>query len=94
MRISDALGAVSERLGTPRPDVLAVLFGRWEEIVGPAMAAHVRPARLHEGTLVLHADHPAWATQVRHLTAEILARARDACGAEGAPERVDVRVRS
>lgn len=84
---------VSERLGGPRPDVLTALFGRWETIVGEAMAAHVRPTRLHDGALVVACDHPAWATQVRHLAPDILARIREACGADAAPERIEVRIR-
>ena len=94
MPLSEALGALSKRLGGPSPDVLSALFGRWEQIVGGAMAAHVRPVRLQDTTLVVSADHPAWATQARHLAPDILARIRDACGAEEAPERLDVRVRN
>jgi len=77
------------------PDVLGVIFGHWEEIVGPSMAAHVRPQRLRDDTLVVVADHPAWATQVRHLAADILNSVRAACGgaAEG-PRNLEVRVRA
>ena len=93
VHVSEALGAVSKRLGGPRPDVLTALFGRWASIVGETMAAHVRPTRLHDGALVVACDHPAWATQVRTLAAEILARVREACGADDAPDRIEVRVR-
>jgi predicted nucleic acid-binding Zn ribbon protein len=93
MHVSEALGQVSERLGGPRPDVLTAVFGRWESIVGDAMAAHVRPLRLQQEALVVSCDHPAWATQVRHLAPDILARVQDACGAGPAPERIEVRVR-
>jgi predicted nucleic acid-binding Zn ribbon protein len=92
VHVSDALGAVSKRLGGPRPDVLNAIFGRWPAIVGDAMAAHVRPIRLQGQTLVVACDHPAWATQVRHLAPEILDRVRDACG-DSAPEGIEVRVR-
>ncbi|MGH9121027.1 MAG: DciA family protein [Acidimicrobiales bacterium] len=44
-------------------------------------------------TLVVSADHSAWATQMRHLAPDILARIRDVCGAQHAVERLDVRVR-
>lgn len=93
IRLSDALRVVSERIGAPRPDVLTAVFGRWEDVVGPSMAAHVRPLRLQEDALVVAADHPAWASQVRHLAADILARLQDACGAEEAPRRLEVRVK-
>jgi predicted nucleic acid-binding Zn ribbon protein len=67
------------------------IFGRWEEIVGPALAAHVRPLRVTDEALVLAADHPAWATQVRALGATVLARVNDIAGR--APGRVDVVVK-
>ncbi|HXQ60208.1 MAG TPA: DUF721 domain-containing protein, partial [Acidimicrobiales bacterium] len=72
--MSEALGAVAGRLGLGATDLIAVVFGRWEELVGPSVAAHVRPVRLVAGTLVVSADHPAWATQIRHLAPEILQR--------------------
>ena len=92
--LSDVLAALSERIGMAAPDVLAVVFGRWEQLVGPSVAAHVRPLRLHEGTLVLAADHPAWATQVRHLAPEIIAKIAEACAPAAPPERLEVRVRA
>jgi predicted nucleic acid-binding Zn ribbon protein len=92
--LSDVLSELSERIGIAAPDVLAVVFGRWEQIVGASLSAHVRPLRLHEGTLVLAADHPAWATQVRHLAPEIIAKIGEACAPAEAPERLEVRVRA
>jgi predicted nucleic acid-binding Zn ribbon protein len=93
VRLSDALGAVASHLGAGRPEVVQLVFGRWEDIVGPAVAAHVRPMRVDGVTLVVSADHPAWATQMRHLAPEILARLAAACGDAEAPERLQVRVR-
>ena len=93
VRIGDALGAVASNLGAGRADVVGSVFGRWDEIVGPAVAAHVRPVRVDGVTLVVSADHPAWATQLRHLAPDILARLREVCGAQNALERLDVRVR-
>lgn len=92
--LSKVLGLLSERMGVAGPDVLGVVFGRWEELVGPTMASHVRPVRLREGTLVVAADHPAWATQARHLAPDILARVAAACPPESAPDRLEVRVRA
>lgn len=93
VRLSESLGAVSERMGVGRSDVVGVVFGRWEELVGPAMAAHVRPLRLHGSALVVVADHPAWATQVRHLAPDVLARLAEACAPAAGPETLEVRVR-
>jgi predicted nucleic acid-binding Zn ribbon protein len=71
---------------------LATLFGHWEAIAGTTLAPHVRPVRLHGGTLVVAADHPAWATKVRSLGAQLLDRVGEQTGAR--PARLDVVVRS
>jgi predicted nucleic acid-binding Zn ribbon protein len=93
VRLSDTLGAVASHLGAGRPEVVQVVFGRWDDVVGPAVAVHVRPVRVDGDTLVVSVDHPAWATQLRHLAPEILARLAAACGDAEAPERLQVRVR-
>jgi predicted nucleic acid-binding Zn ribbon protein len=71
---------------------VAVVFGHWEAIVGPAIAVHVHPLRLEGATLFVGADHPAWVTQVRHLAPQILERVSEACAEGEAPERLEVRV--
>jgi predicted nucleic acid-binding Zn ribbon protein len=87
------LGEVASHLGAGRAEVVGSVFGRWDDIVGPTVSAHVRPVRVEGVTLVVSADHPAWATQIRHLAPDILARLAEVCGAHNAPERLDVRVR-
>jgi predicted nucleic acid-binding Zn ribbon protein len=44
-------------------------------------------------TLVVSADHPAWATQLRHLAPDILARLSEVCGTQNSLQRLDVKVR-
>lgn len=73
--------------GAPRPASAAALgtvFSRWEELVGPAVARHVRPLRLEGGTLVVAVDQPPWATQMRVLAPGILVRLSEQTG-----ERLD-----
>ena len=66
------------------------LFGRWEAVVGEAIAAHARPAKLDGGRLVVEVDEPGWATQLRYLEGDVLARLQ-AAGVE--VTGIDVRVR-
>lgn len=89
-RLRDSLGAVVSNLGGGDRDGIATVFGQWEDLVGPAVAAHVTPVRIASDVLVLEVDHPAWATQVRQLSGEILDRI-EAAGA-GRPARISVRV--
>jgi predicted nucleic acid-binding Zn ribbon protein len=80
------------RLGSGTdPTTVASVFHRWEEIAGTELAEHVRPIRLAGETLVVAADHPAWATRARAESAGILARAGTM--ATTPPTRLDVVVR-
>jgi predicted nucleic acid-binding Zn ribbon protein len=89
--ITESLDGVlrSLRGGASRTEVGGV-FGRWEEAVGAAVAANVRPVRLEHAALLVEVDDPAWATQVRLLSDRLRARLLEVTGV--AVERVDVRV--
>jgi len=50
------------------------ILGRWEQIVGLAIAAHCRPDRLYEGELICIAESTAWATAITLQSAAILAK--------------------
>jgi predicted nucleic acid-binding Zn ribbon protein len=66
------------------------VFGRWEQIVGPEVAAHTRPDRFGDGELLVIADSTAWATQVRLLAATLVRRLNEELG-NGTVRRVVVR---
>jgi predicted nucleic acid-binding Zn ribbon protein len=86
-----SLDDLSRRLGLEGARGLGRLFSGWEEIVGTAMAEHVRPVRIDRSALVVTVDHPAWATQVRRLGDTLLARAAAHAGVDE-PARLEVRV--
>jgi predicted nucleic acid-binding Zn ribbon protein len=88
--VSESLDRVTGRLGAPRVTVLTLVFARWEHVVGPEVAAHSEPRSLREGVLVIAVDQPAWATQLRFLGADLLARVREATGC---PDVVDIQVK-
>jgi len=75
--------------GTDRIQIGGV-FGRWDDAVGPTVAAHVRPVRLDDGVLTVEADEPAWATQVKFLSGTITTRLAEVAGVR--IERIEVRV--
>ena len=66
------------------------VFGRWDQLVGPDVAAHTRPERFSDGELVVIADSAAWATQMRLLTSAVLRRLNIELG-HGTVTRVVVR---
>jgi predicted nucleic acid-binding Zn ribbon protein len=87
-----SLDVLSGRLGLAESRGLARLFAHWEEIVGPAVAGHVRPQRLDRDVLVVTVDHPAWATQVRHLGDDLLDRVAETTTLPR-PAHLEVKVR-
>ncbi len=97
VRLGDSLHQVMRSL---RPDDDAVeqpaastiggVFGRWDEAVGAAVAAHVQPVKLDGTTLVVKVDDPAWATQLRFLEGTLRQRLLEVAGA--VVERIEVRV--
>lgn len=90
--VAKALDQVARGLGMPGADVVATVFGGWEEIVGPVLAATTRPLWLGDGALVVGVGDPSQATEVRYRGAEILRRVADVVG-EPVAARVEVRVR-
>lgn len=79
-----AAGAVLDHLveqGGWRPR-LAVhgVTGRWDEIVGDALAAHSWVESFSEGVLVVRCDSTAWATQLRLLLPQLRRRLDDETG--------------
>lgn len=89
--VTDSLDGLLRSLrGSPGRAELQGVFGRWEEAVGAAIAANVRPIRLERGTLLVEVEEPAWATQVRFLADDLRARLRDVTGVEIATLEVRV----
>ncbi len=80
--IGRSLDGVVKSLRGPSRREVGGLFGRWGEAVGEQVAAHVRPVKLDRGTLTVEVDDPAWATQVKFLTATIITRLREVAGVE------------
>src|SRR5262249_48025789 len=80
--VASSLDDGARAIGAPPTEALSVVFGRWEELVGAAVAAHCRPVSLVRSTLVVSVDHPAWATQVKYLGSTLLARITEMVGQE------------
>ena len=89
--IRESLDRVARDLGAPNSDVLTAVFTRWDDIVGASVAAHSRPTSLRDGTLKVAVDQPGWATQLRYLASQVVARCDEVLGA-GAVRSVEVRV--
>lgn len=77
--------------GSVSSSTLGGVFGRWDEAVGPGVAAHAQPVKLDGARLVVEVDDPAWATQLKFLERELRARLAEVAGAH--VEQFEIRVR-
>ena len=50
------------------------VFGAWSRIVGPDIAAHAEPTSLQDKVLHVRAESTAWATQLRLIQSQIIAK--------------------
>jgi predicted nucleic acid-binding Zn ribbon protein len=66
-------GYVQDR-GWERPLAEGRVFTDWRTLVGADVAAHCEPVSLLNGELRIAAESTAWATQLRLLSATVLAR--------------------
>ncbi|PRX47727.1 putative nucleic acid-binding Zn ribbon protein [Prauserella shujinwangii] len=66
-RLAGQLGW-AERLATGQ------VFGQWARLVGDEVAEHAQPVTLKDGELTVRASSTAWATQLRLLQRQLLAK--------------------
>jgi predicted nucleic acid-binding Zn ribbon protein len=59
---------------------VASLVGHWADFVGPTNAAHSHPERFKDGHLIVRAESTTWASAIRLLAPQIIARLNEALG--------------
>lgn len=63
------LGGVMKSLisarGWSAPVAVGSVISRWDQLVGTAIAEHCRPSSFEDGTVVVHCDSTAWATNLK-----------------------------
>lgn len=74
-----ARDVASSRGWSPRVSEGAV-FGQWAQVVGDQIAEHAQPSSLRDGVLTIAAESTAWATQLRMVQAQVLAKIAAAVG--------------
>lgn len=88
--LGDQLGRLLSDRGWEVDVKVGAVIGRWPQIVGPDVAAHVQPVSFEGGVLQLQADSTAWATQMRLLASVLLGRLEQEVGAGTVTEIVVV----
>jgi predicted nucleic acid-binding Zn ribbon protein len=72
--IGSILPTAMAELGWVGPLAHARLMGQWASVVGAEIAARCHPVSLVDGELKVSAESTAWATQLRLMAPQILAR--------------------
>ncbi|WP_046315002.1 DUF721 family protein [Mycobacterium sp. UM_Kg1] len=84
VRDPQVLGAATRDLAQSRGWSAQVaegtVLGQWRSVVGDDIASHATPTRLADGVLSVSAESTAWATQLRLVQAQLLAKIAAAVG--------------
>ncbi|TLF69057.1 DUF721 family protein [Nocardia asteroides NBRC 15531] len=78
--LSALTGSIAKSRGWSGKVAEGMVFGRWSGVVGEDIAAHATPVTLEGGVLKIAAESTAWATQLRMLQPQILAKINAAVG--------------
>lgn len=54
------LPQILKRIGAEMEPWLSALEREWPTLVGESVAAHTRPGRIVDGTLIIYVDHSIW----------------------------------
>ena len=77
-RDPQALGSLARTLAASRGWSAKVdegtVLGQWSRVVGEDIAAHAEPVSVRDGVLAVSAESTAWATQLRLMQSQILAK--------------------
>lgn len=80
MSLGDALDAVVQDRGWGTEINVHLLLGRWSELVGSAVAEHSTPETFREGVLSVRTSSTAWASQLRLMAPQLLAKMNASLG--------------
>ncbi|MFC9662657.1 DUF721 family protein [Nocardia sp. NPDC127606] len=73
-------GTLAKNRGWSGKVAEGTVFGSWPRVVGEDIASHATPVTLENGVLKIAAESTAWATQLRMLQSQILAKISAAVG--------------
>lgn len=77
IELAEALERLLGSLGAPPADLLSTVFHRWADVVGADVALHCRPVAVEGDRLVVLASDSTWASEVRWLADQVLARVNE-----------------
>lgn len=79
-RLGALAGSIAKSRGWTENVAAGTVLGRWTHVVGEDIASHAEPTGLEDGVLSVAAESTAWATQLRMMQTQILAKIHAAVG--------------
>jgi predicted nucleic acid-binding Zn ribbon protein len=79
-RLGGAARDLAKKHGWSSRVAEGAVFGHWPAVVGQQIAEHATPTVLRDGVLNVSAESTAWATQLRIIQAQVLAKIAAAVG--------------
>lgn len=89
MAVGDALDGLIRDRGWTTEVSAQQLLGRWASLVGQVVAEHTTPEAFRDGVVAVRADSTAWASQLRLLAPQVVAKLNAALG-DGTVKRIQV----
>ena len=89
MAVGDALDGLIRDRGWTTEVSARQLLGRWASLVGQVVAEHTTPEAFRDGVVAVRADSTAWASQLRLLAPQVVAKLNAALG-DGTVKRIQV----
>jgi predicted nucleic acid-binding Zn ribbon protein len=72
--LASATRDVAKKRGWSTRVAEGAVFGQWPRVVGAHIAEHATPTTLRDGVLTVAAESTAWATQLRIIQSQVLAK--------------------
>ena len=72
--LGDVVDALAAQLGWTSALAKSDLLDGWQELAGEETSKHAIPDQIVDGVLVVRCESTAWATQLRMMRSELLAR--------------------
>ncbi|MDF0529394.1 DUF721 family protein [Tsukamurella sp. 8F] len=88
-RFGTLITGISKARGWDRKVGEGTVLGCWETVVGPEVAEHATATGLRDRTLYVSAESTAWATQLRLMQSQLLAKINAAVG-QGVVTRLNI----
>lgn len=72
--LSNVVDRLVKERGWTAPVAVGSVMAQWNQLVGPEIAAHCQPDSFADTTVAVRCDSTAWATQLRLLSPNLLAK--------------------